>query len=1354
MRLIECNVKGFGALSDFRISFDEGVNVVMQPNGWGKTTLAAFIKAMLYGFDSKRVRDVMQNERLRYAPWSGGYYGGSLDFESGGREYRITRQFGKTASGDKEKIVDIETGERVDFMTPSAGEWLFGIDSEAFKKSVFIGQDAFEASWESVSLRNRLNVIVNDADDVGGLDDALGALDAQRKLYKKTGGRGRIAETAKEIASLVDAQKKAEEKISEVSQIGDMVKRIDEARRELSATIQTDRKRLDELKGSVSRREAQEQMRLKLKRAADEANKRLEEFSARQGAILPSEEEIGKAKRALELYEDELKRESGLKSTLALLADRRRVALVKFGGRIPCREELEERKERMKRLADVRRQLQLAEAKAATEPRRSFKAFRENPEAASRVRDVVAGWDEASAAADLLEKTEKEIAVARARWEEQGRRVREALDGVRAKRAAVPANPESKASEIEDCSKCLKQLDRERITLTTQRESLEARLCELSSLELTENAAELAAQLDDAVGRYSAADKALSEIKEKELGCSREKERCREERDRAIESSAQKQEKSNGAKRSPIALVISIAVAALLAVASFAVGLGSPASVALIAGAVLVFAAGLIVWARGSKSSESAADSSETSSRLLSEAQETYEEALRKEEAIRAEADAARSEANQSRQALEELLSRFPFAQGAESQSLLVRASMAKERASKQIEDAQKISELRESISRAAMRLKEIDEEIGRIRSSVVPLETDPTLPVDQLAADLDQRAVSIRRDAEAVRLDEERLVDLLTEVSGESKERILSDYEAAARAVVETPPRSLRELIGMGNELREVADSFAAQVSDCKKALSLPSDSALSIAEDVAVLREELLAYQQFFDSSRENEKKVDVLRRKAEDEHREMLLWAQSYEASFESAENGSLFEELDQALLQDDRMRWEEDSLKASLSELAERRSEQKKHVAALLGASDVDFENAREKISLLERAMRERVELEKSAESAKLQLEQWEQENASSAAAQNGSAQDSESAFVLEQRIIQNEQARDAAVKQIAQYEERKAALLNELESYLKIRQSVRVMSNLRQRDLERLFTIQKTGEYLARARANLDGRYLGDLADRFVDYADAWLDAEELDASVSEDFSVSMKQNGQTHSLASYSSGYRDLLGMCFRMALVDTLYEKEKPFLVMDDPFSLLDEGKVGRAFQLLDVVSERCQIIYFTCHPSRVKEMAAAVESGRFILPEQKARRELPRARARREAEERARAQRELVESFVVVPVSRGKASIVPESKRQVIANNLFSISFFADTSEGARDAEFTVSFIDEKGRVLCDRQSVSVVNGKVVPERVRFNLSTKEGSGRSYDLVIHEEGRAANELVARIPYKADISFTTDYFE
>ena len=72
MRLIECNVKGFGALNDFRISFDEGVNVVMQPNGWGKTTLAAFIKAMLYGFDSKRVRDVMQNERLRYAPWSGG----------------------------------------------------------------------------------------------------------------------------------------------------------------------------------------------------------------------------------------------------------------------------------------------------------------------------------------------------------------------------------------------------------------------------------------------------------------------------------------------------------------------------------------------------------------------------------------------------------------------------------------------------------------------------------------------------------------------------------------------------------------------------------------------------------------------------------------------------------------------------------------------------------------------------------------------------------------------------------------------------------------------------------------------------------------------------------------------------------------------------------------------------------------------------------------------------------------------------------------------------------------------------------------------------------------------------------
>ena len=54
MKLIACHINNFGKLSDLNINFNDGVNVINQPNGWGKSTLAAFLKAMLYGFDTKK----------------------------------------------------------------------------------------------------------------------------------------------------------------------------------------------------------------------------------------------------------------------------------------------------------------------------------------------------------------------------------------------------------------------------------------------------------------------------------------------------------------------------------------------------------------------------------------------------------------------------------------------------------------------------------------------------------------------------------------------------------------------------------------------------------------------------------------------------------------------------------------------------------------------------------------------------------------------------------------------------------------------------------------------------------------------------------------------------------------------------------------------------------------------------------------------------------------------------------------------------------------------------------------------------------------------------------------------------
>ena len=46
MKLISCHIENFGKLSDVTIDFEDGFNLFHEPNAWGKSTLAAFLRVM------------------------------------------------------------------------------------------------------------------------------------------------------------------------------------------------------------------------------------------------------------------------------------------------------------------------------------------------------------------------------------------------------------------------------------------------------------------------------------------------------------------------------------------------------------------------------------------------------------------------------------------------------------------------------------------------------------------------------------------------------------------------------------------------------------------------------------------------------------------------------------------------------------------------------------------------------------------------------------------------------------------------------------------------------------------------------------------------------------------------------------------------------------------------------------------------------------------------------------------------------------------------------------------------------------------------------------------------------------
>ena len=89
-------------------------------------------------------------------------------------------------------------------------------------------------------------------------------------------------------------------------------------------------------------------------------------------------------------------------------------------------------------------------------------------------------------------------------------------------------------------------------------------------------------------------------------------------------------------------------------------------------------------------------------------------------------------------------------------------------------------------------------------------------------------------------------------------------------------------------------------------------------------------------------------------------------------------------------------------------------------------------------------------------------------------------------------------------------------------------------------------------------------------------------------SMDQDFRIVFERGGEGRSDKHLSAGERSLCALCLRLALVDNMYENEKPFILMDDPFVHLDEEHLARTKQLICGLAQDKQIVYFCCHESR----------------------------------------------------------------------------------------------------------------------------------------------------------------------
>ena len=120
-----------------------------------------------------------------------------------------------------------------------------------------------------------------------------------------------------------------------------------------------------------------------------------------------------------------------------------------------------------------------------------------------------------------------------------------------------------------------------------------------------------------------------------------------------------------------------------------------------------------------------------------------------------------------------------------------------------------------------------------------------------------------------------------------------------------------------------------------------------------------------------------------------------------------------------------------------------------------------------------------------------------------------------------------------------------------------------------------------------AKTNMTARYLDPMRKSFTKYINL-MDNEEGEYTMDTSFTVMKTDLGKSRQAEAYSRGTRDLHALAVRLALVDSLYEGEKPPIILDDPFTSFDDRRTDKALTVIKKLSADGQIIYFTCSKSR----------------------------------------------------------------------------------------------------------------------------------------------------------------------
>lgn len=320
MRIKLLDIKGFGRFTNTRIEPHEGVNVIYGRNEAGKTTLMAFIKAMLYGLKGGRKRD------NRYQPWQGEVYAGMMEYAlSDGQTFRIGRNFQKNTvqvlDGSANNItsqfpLDREQG-------PRFAETHLGIPGSLFEKTAFIGQmqSAVQEEGKKLVLERISNLSAWGGEELS-LSKALAALEAARMAHvgterSSTRPLDRVthriaqlekqkAETVEQMDKCLDAWRLLRENQERLKFLKDELEVLRESRdKQLDARLSRLSDEYCELEKQLKTNEDKKEL-MQIRMEELERYGRLEDAPEEMGRLMAELSDLQKALKGLNTRSDEL----------------------------------------------------------------------------------------------------------------------------------------------------------------------------------------------------------------------------------------------------------------------------------------------------------------------------------------------------------------------------------------------------------------------------------------------------------------------------------------------------------------------------------------------------------------------------------------------------------------------------------------------------------------------------------------------------------------------------------------------------------------------------------------------------------------------------------------------------------------------------------------------------------------------------------------------------------------------------------------------------------------------------------------------------------------------------------------